>query len=459
LHRSRVSHRGMGYYKQDKLVMPSHATIWEEIMERSLTAAMKNQDDSTSPSPCGGNSVTPQNRPSPVKGEGPLSPFPLMPMLILVGIFYLNFVSRVVMAPLLPLVETELGLGHGEAGSLFFFIAVGYGLGLLGSGFISSRLIHRHTITLSSLAVGAATLFVSLSASIQEMHAGLVLIGFFAGIYLPSGIATITGLVRKEQWGKALAINELGPNLGFITAPLLSEALLKFFSWRGVLTFVGASAIFMGFLFFFVGRGGKDKGERPRFQSVHKIIRSPSFWIMAILFTVSIGSSMGAYTMMPLFLVSEMRMERGWANTLISLSRTFGIVVVLFSGLLTDRVGPKKALLTFLTATGVFTLLLGLASGVITTPILIFFQAAAPSCLFPIGFMILSMIFPPHLRSVGVSLVVFFGFLIGGGAVPSGIGYWAEAFSFSSGFAVLGIYALGVLVLFLLTAKRLHLSE
>ena len=88
-------------------------------------------------------------------------------MLILVGIFYLNFVARVAMAPLLPLVETELGLGHGEAGSLFFFIAVGYGLGLLGSGFISSRLIHRHTITLSTLAVGGSTLFVSLSTSIQ----------------------------------------------------------------------------------------------------------------------------------------------------------------------------------------------------------------------------------------------------------------------------------------------------
>jgi NNP family nitrate/nitrite transporter-like MFS transporter len=391
--------------------------------------------------------------------EQKTSPFPLQPILILVGIFYLNFVSRVVMAPLLPLVETELGLGHGEAGSLFFFIAVGYGLGLLGSGFISSRLIHRHTITLSTLAVGGSTLFVSISTSIQEMQAGLVLIGFFAGIYLPSGIATITGLARKEQWGKALALHELAPNSALITAPFLSEALLKFFPWRGVLTVVGISAMLTGLLFFFVGQGGKDKGERPRFQSMHKIIVSPSFWMMAILFTVSIGSSLGAYTMMPLFLVSEMRMDRGWAYTLIGLSRTFAMVVVFSSGLIIDRIGPKKALTIFLAATGLFTLLFGLASGVITTPIIIFFQAAAPSCLFPIGFTILSLIFPPQLRSVAISLAVFFGFLIGGGTVPSGIGYWAEAFSFSSGFAVLGIYALAVLVLFLLTAKRLHLSE
>jgi NNP family nitrate/nitrite transporter-like MFS transporter len=380
-------------------------------------------------------------------------------MLILVGIFYLNFVARVAMAPLLPLVETELGLGHGEAGSLFFFIAVGYGLGLLGSGFISSRLIHRHTITLSTLAVGGSTLFVSLSTSIQEMQAGLVLIGFFAGIYLPSGIATITGLARKEQWGKALALHELAPSSALITVPFLSEALLKFFPWREVLTVVGVSVMLIGLLFFFVGQGGKDKGERPRFQSMHRIVGSPSFWMMAILFSVSIGASLGAYTMMPLFLVSEMRMDRGWAYTLIGLSRTFAMVAVFSSGVIIDRVGPKKALTMFLAATGLFTLLFGLGHGAMTTSVLIFFQAAAPSCLFPTGFTILSLIFPPHLRSVAVSMAVFIGFLIGGGAVPSGLGYWAEAFSFSSGFAILGIYPLGVLVLFLFAGKRLHLPE
>jgi hypothetical protein len=243
-----------------------------------------------------------------------ISPFPLVPLLILAGIFYLNFVSRVVLAPLLPIIEGELGMGHGEAGSLFFFIAAGYGMGLLGSGFISSRLSHRHVITLSTIGVGGSILVVSRFTSVNGMHAGLVLLGIFAGFYIPSGIATLTGLVSKEHWGKALAIHELAPNLGFITAPLLSEALLKLFSWRESLAMLGFLSMFMSILFFFFGRGGKERGEPPRLQSMHKIARNPSFWIMAALFTVSIGSSVGVYTMMPLFLVSERGMEREWAN-------------------------------------------------------------------------------------------------------------------------------------------------
>ena len=158
---------------------------------------------------------------------------------------------------MLPLVETELGLGHGEAGSLFLFIASGYGLGLLGSGFISSRLIHRHTIMLSSLAVGGATLFVSRSASIREMHAGLVLIGFFAGIYLPSGIATITGMVRKEQWGRALAINELGTESGFHYGPVALRSFAEIFFLARSLGFRGGIGDFHGVPFLFRGEGRK----------------------------------------------------------------------------------------------------------------------------------------------------------------------------------------------------------
>jgi len=75
--------------------------------------------------------------------------FPWIPIVLLTGVFYLNFTSRILLAPLLPVMEQDLGLGHGEAGSLFLHIALGYGAGLAASGFVSSRLTHRLTILLS----------------------------------------------------------------------------------------------------------------------------------------------------------------------------------------------------------------------------------------------------------------------------------------------------------------------
>ena len=385
-------------------------------------------------------------------------PFPLTPLLLLVGIFYLSFIARIILAPLLPLVEQDLGIGHGEAGSLFLFIASGYGAGLLLSGFVSGLLNHRRTIMLSALMVGVAVLIVSASTSINGMRFGLVLAGVFAGFYIPSGLATLTNLTTPEHWGKILAIHELAPNLGFITAPMLSEALLKFFPWRGVLAVLGLCSILMGGLFLLAGRG-KEQGERPRLQSFHKIVANPSFWLMVAFFSVSIGSSMGIYTMMPLFLVSEIGIERGWANTLIGLSRMFGIVVLFSSGWITDRWGSQRAMTIFLTTTGLFTLLLGLLPGLVTTPLLLFLQASSTACLFPVGFTTLSLTFPSHLRSTAVSLVMFIGFLLGGGAIPPVIGYWAESFSFSSGLFFLGVLFLCILPIFLRLRSRLAISE
>ncbi len=387
------------------------------------------------------------------------SSFPVLPLFLLVFIFYLNFVSRVIMAPLLPIVEAELGFGHGQSGSLFFFVAFGYGVGLLGSGFISYLLTHRFTITLAGMMGGISLVMISRSHSIGEIHAGLVLIGIFAGFYLPSGISSLTELISKEHWGKAMAIHELAPNAAFITAPLLAEFLLKFLSWRGVLNGLGVCTILMPVLFLLFGRGSRKRGEAPRLGLIREVFGNPFCWVMGLFFVIAIGSSLGVYAVMPLFLVTEMGMDRPWANTLIGLSRSFGVVVLSISGIMIDRIGPIRALTTFMITTGLFTLLIGIIPGSTPVSILVFFQSAFVTCLFPTGFTMVSLIFPERLRGTAVSLVIFIGFLFGGGVVPSGLGHWAEVFSFASGFALLGIVTLIMLPFFRRVTSRLNLPR
>ena len=385
------------------------------------------------------------------------SSFLSLSLLLLVGIFYLNFISRIALAPLLPIVEMDLGLGHGEAGSLFFYVAFGYATGLLTSGYITARIGHRRMIVLSAGMVGLAMIALSLSPSLRAIHAGLFLVGIFAGFYLPSGISALTELFPKELWGRVMAIHELAPNVAFITAPLLAEGLLTFFSWRSTLSCIGASSILIGVLFLVLGRGGSEKGAPPSSHSMGAVIARPQFWTMVILFMVAIGASLGLYTMLSLFLVGEIHFERGTANLLIGLSRISASFVLLLSGFLTDRLGAKNAMMALLSATGVSILLLGFFKGPIVTTVLLFLQAASVVCLFPIGFTIISLLFPSELRSVAVSLIIFMGFLLGGGLIPAALGHWAEAFSFSSGFILLGLLFLALLPFFHRSIKEANL--
>jgi len=368
----------------------------------------------------------------------PILPFPLLPIAFLTGIFHLNFVSRVILGPFLPVIERELGLGHGGAGSLFLFIQLGYASGLLSSGLVSWRFTHRRTITASTIAVGISMIGLSRCASLWEIRLGLVFLGAAAGLYLPTAIATITHLVNEAHWGKAFAVHELAPSLGYITAPLLTEALFAAVSWRGVLAVVGVGAILLGGCFALWGKGRDVPGEAPRIHTMARVLRDPSVLVMAFLFAVAVGASMGAYTMYPLFLVSEIGLSLPAANAITGLSRVSSLAVVLCAGWLTDRVGERRTLVLALTTAGVLTLGLGLFPGPTVTPVFIFLQSAAVVLFFPPAFTAIARLVPAHLRNLAISIVAPIGSIIGAGVVPAAIGYLAEAASFSLSFVLLG---------------------
>ena len=165
-------------------------------------------------------------------GQTQIPPFrsQLGSLFVLASIFYLNFVARIMMASLMLTIEKELHFSYSDVGSLFLVLSLGYFAGLIGSGFISSRLTHRKTILISITAVGLTLLATSRCNSLWTIWAVIVFLGLFAGLYLASGIATLTALIDKGHWGKALAIHELGPTVSFLTAPLIAEGLLNWFS-------------------------------------------------------------------------------------------------------------------------------------------------------------------------------------------------------------------------------------
>jgi len=255
--------------------------------------------------------------------------------------------------------------------------------------------------------------------------------------------------VSESHWGKALAIHEFAPNLGYITAPVLAEALLRVVPWRGVLAVLGVLAILLGILFRVWGRGGAGRGEPARLATLWELAQDPALRIVAALFVVGTGTTVGLYMMLPLFLVNDLRMERGLANTLIGLSRVAGLAVVFISGWITDRLGPRRALAVYLTATGGLTVTLGLLRGPVITPILVFCQAVASVCFHPAGFSLVSVLVAPHVRPLAVSLVLVVGTLVGAGLLPTGIGYFAEAFSFSTAISLFGLVTLATVPLLL----------
>ncbi|MDF1556473.1 MAG: MFS transporter [Deferrisomatales bacterium] len=378
---------------------------------------------------------------TPQGGTAPaFRPF-LRPLLLLTGIFTLNFVSRVVLAPLLPAIERDLSIGHAAAGGLFFFISMGYCVGLLTSGSVSARLTHRRTVALSSVAVGAALCLIALSNGLLGIRGGMTLLGAAAGLYLPSGVATITNLVPTATWGRALAIHELAPNLSFAAAPLLAEALLAWMPWRGCLVAIGLVAMSWGALYLRFGSGGSFPGAPSNWRSLRPLLRQRPFWVLMALFTLALGMSLGVYAMLPLYLVAELEFARPAANSLVAASRLSGLVMLFASGWLADRLGARRTLMLVFSATGALTVLLGVLPAPWVLPVVLL-QPTLVVCFFPVGFAALSQLGPQ-----AVAFVVPLAILAGAGGVPAAMGWIATQSGFAAAMVSVGALTLaGVLV-------------
>ena len=365
----------------------------------------------------------------------------LGPLFILMGVFFVNFTSRMLLAPLLPTLEADLSLDHTQAGSLFLYSSFGYFLSLLGSGFVAATLTHRLSIIISTLILGLAQFGMALADSFATLALALFGVGLACGLYLPSGMAAIYGIIKSSDWGKAVAVHELAPNLAFLLVPVLCTLLLFTFSWQQIIVLFGGLTLAIGLLFALKGKGGRFRGQAPTLAALKTLAADPSFWIMTAVFSLSIGSSIGIYTMLPLYLVAERGIDQSWANTLVSLSRIISVGTAFAAGWATDLLGVRRALKVYLVISGLCTLGLGLVPDSLLV-LFLFLQPMLTVCLFPAGFATLARVGPVETRNLAISFVIPPSFLLGTGAVPALIGVLGDAGYFGWGISLVGALAL-----------------
>lgn len=369
-------------------------------------------------------------------------------------IVFLNLLVRVILSPLLLTIENDLSITRSQASGFFLFISLGYVSTMLNSGFISAKLSHRGTILLSIISTGLVLLLISRNISLNAMRIALILLGMSCGLYLPSGIAVITRLADSKNWGKAIAIHELGPNMSLIAAPLLVEVLLRFYPWRVIFLLLGFACLLSGILFAVLVKEGNFRGEPPNFANLGLILSKSSFWIITILLCLVIGTALGVYLVLPTYLVSDQGMEQDSVNLLVGLSRASGIFMVFLSGWLVDRFGVRFTLGAIGLTVGVLTVLLGLTHG-IGLVLVVILQPMLIAGFFPAAFAALACIGPARTRNVAVSLMIPAGNLIGGGVVPAAMGRLAEHGAFAIGFIVIGaMLTASILLLFFLKLKE-----
>jgi len=358
-------------------------------------------------------------------------------ILFLTLVFFLTFISRFVFSPLLPTISGELNISSSQAGSIFLVGSFGTFFGSVLSGFVSSRINHRGTLAISLLGVSIAFFACMLMTSLTTIRLTMLALGIAAGLNLPSVTATITAIVSRPDWGKALAVQQSAAPLSLILAPLLTIFFITWFSWRALMGSIAVFTFLIALSLIKI-KIGDFPGDAPKISLARFILSRKSFWIMIVLFALGMGGQVGVYAMMPLYLVTERGMETETANTLVGVAQISALFMTFFAGWITDKIGEKKAIGLFLFISGIVTALLGHSSGA-WLKIMVFLQPALIVCYFPAGFSALSRIVQPDYRSLATSWVTPTAFVLGGGLLPSALGYMGQVYSIGTGISLAGI--------------------
>jgi len=359
-------------------------------------------------------------------------------LLLLTSIFFLTFIARVIFSPLLPEIEKNLGIDHGAAGSLFLFISFGYFVSILLSSKVTELIGHKNTIVLSVFSTGIMLILIGTFETLSAIRIGLFFLGYGAGLYLQSGLATILALVSPAHVARGMSVHELAPNLGFVIAPLMCTAILLYYSYHVVLYSLGILLICVAGIYKVRGYNGIMQAKGMDIESIKTVLRLLPFWQMLVLLSLGICSTLGLYSMLPLYLITEHGMEKEAANTLVAFSRMSSVFMPLVGGWMGDRIGNGKVLGYILFTAGMLTIPLGLLSGI---PLLVFvvLQPMVAVCFFPSAFAVLSHLGGSAARGTAVALCVPVSFLLGGGVLPMCIGFMGDYFSLAVGFSVVGV--------------------
>ena len=363
-------------------------------------------------------------------------------LLLFWSLWFLNFSTRTVLSPLLPIFEQELHITHALAGSIFLFLAVGYTSSLLVSNWITPRIGFKKSIAIGFIVLIGALLCLVFTGTYWGLGVVAFLLGFGGGLYLPCALPLLTSTIHPDKWGKAIAFHETAASFSILAIPLLAAAALRFLHWKSLVVVLSGLCLAVTVVFLIRSPDPRPKVEEK--SPFSRVLRRRDFWVMGTLWGFAAAGGLGLYNLIPLFLVNEKGVSIEVANTIFGLTRIGGLVVTFLAGFLIDRIGVKRVLLLSLLASGFSITGMALAENFLLLVTMLVLQATFMPIFFPAGLVTISKLTTFSDRSAFAGAVVAFGVVFGTGITPTLLGTVADVWSFQVGMMVQGLLTMGI---------------
>ncbi|HUS96311.1 MAG TPA: MFS transporter [Hyphomicrobiaceae bacterium] len=175
---------------------------------------------------------------------------------------FLDHLFTLIFATVAALVLTrEWGLKYDELIPYATPGFIAFGVFSLPAGWLADRWSREGMMSVFFVGVGMAAIATAFAQSPLQIAIGLFVVGMFAAIYHPVGLALVAR--QRVGMGMAIAINGVWGNLGVASAALLTGFMIDLTSWRVAFIAPGVISIGVGisYIYYFwdrVAHNNKD---------------------------------------------------------------------------------------------------------------------------------------------------------------------------------------------------------
>jgi len=129
---------------------------------------------------------------------------------------------------------------------------IAFGVCAIPAGWLADKWSREGMMVIFFLGIGASAIVTGFANSPIDIAIGLALVGVFAAIYHPVGLAMV--VQGRTKTGIPLAINGVFGNMGVASAALITGFLIDNAGWRIAFTSSGVVSVLVGFCYWYFVR-------------------------------------------------------------------------------------------------------------------------------------------------------------------------------------------------------------
>lgn len=164
---------------------------------------------------------------------------------ILYGLFTIDFIARIGINAIFPIIQGDLNLSDSQVGSLASIVLLGMSVFVLPISYIGEKKSPKKFITLSAFVWSIGSLLSGAANSFGVLVASRFMVGSGNAAYAPLSNSMITSMYKKSEWGKKIGIYNTAMTLGGALGAIIFANLANIWGWRAAFYVVGIISLIL----------------------------------------------------------------------------------------------------------------------------------------------------------------------------------------------------------------------